>query len=289
MTKDTKDTIEGYKPLTTKQYESMSKKDIVIAVKLQNPDVSLKNISRIEGISYIHTRREWSKYKKLVSMLKGEAIPPLDSPFPFNLHHVSFEGTGPTSWYEKCPVEPSTNRNSQKSYATSYYSFVIHKRGKHQIYIHHPEWRNKIREWLLEWLHEEETHLLLEYVTDRGGKHYAVDAPGIPKGFSLNVLGIGKWGVDKTPYPDGSMEYEVDPGFVPRLNRIERFIERQVQITGNMVNAQEIYAKGMREHMVLIKELQDVSRNQQQISKDFNKAINFMMESFNKLMEKLGD
>ena len=226
-------------------------KENVIKAKLQNPNVSLKIIAENEGASYNYTRKVWSKYQRNVITNKGGALRSL-TPFPFQVQDQGYAIDGPPRWYLECPLEASSNRNAQKVFKSPYYSVIFNKRGSIQLYVFHVDWEKKLKEWLSSWMVGDEPNIFFEYLTDRGGKHYAVDAPGVPKGYKFTVPGIASFSTDGTPYKNGTMEFEVDPGFDKRLNGIESAIWGQNKVM-------EVFSKAMEEHMILIKALQEVA------------------------------
>lgn len=233
-------------------------KENVITAKLQNPNVSLKIIAKNEGASYNYTRKVWAKYQRNTITNKAGALTPLD-PFPFQVQDQGYAIDGPPRWYLECPLEASSNRNGQKVFKSPYYSVVFNKRGSIQLYVYHVDWEKKLREWLSGWMVENETDIFFEYLTDRGGKHYAVDTPGVPKGYKFTVPGIGSFATDGTPYKKGTMEFEVDPGFDKRLAGIEKAIIGQQDVMLQISNAMTVFGEGMKEHMKLINALQEVA------------------------------
>ena len=245
-------------------------KERIITAKLQNPQVSLKIIAKNEGAAYSYTRQVWSKYMKNIVTNKGGALTPL-MPFPFQVQDQGFAIDGPPRWYLECPLEASVNRNGAKVFKSPYYSVVFNKRGSIQLYPYHVDWQKKLREWLSGWMVGDEPEIFFDYLQDRGGKHYAADAPGVPKGYKFTVPGIGSFATDGTPYKKGTMEFEVDPGFDKRLAGIERVIgglsENMGMIADNMVK----FGVGMDQHMVLISALQDVAFQMSETLKEMRK------------------
>jgi len=233
-------------------------KENVIKEKLQNPNVSLKIIAKNEGASYNYTRKVWSKYQRNVITNKGGALRSL-APFPFQVQDQGFALDGPPYWYRDCPLEASANRNGQKVWKTPYYSVVFNKRGSVQLYVYHVDWEKRLREWLSDWMVDEDVVVFYDYLTDRGGKHYAVDAPGVPKGYKFTVPGIGSFATDGTPYKKGTMEFEVDPGFDKRLAGIENAVRGQQDVMLQISDAMTAFGEGMRQHMKLIEALQEVA------------------------------
>ena len=180
---------------------------------------------------------------------------------------------GLPSWYRDCPVDPSSNRNLQKVYKTNYFSVIFHKNGSVFIYDYHKDWAKHLRRWLESWMHEDEVFMFFDHLVEEPRKHVGVYAPGIPTNIKFTIPGMGSFTADKTPYPKGTLEYEFDPGFVKRLGRMEKLMERQIESTG-------IYAKGMEEHMSLILALQDVASSMRDSMSEFK-------DLFAKLFEKL--
>ena len=240
-------------------------KETIIKAKLQNPNVSLKIIAKNECASYNYTRKVWSKYQRNIITNKGGALRSL-TPFPFQVQDQGYALDGPPYWYRDCPLEASTNRNGQKVQKTPYYSIVFNKRGSVQLYVYHVDWEKKLREWLSGWMVHDDLGVFFDYLTDRGGKHYAVDAPGVPKGYKFTVPGIGSFATDGTPYKKGTMEFEVDPGFDKRLAGIESAIWGQNKVM-------EVFSKAMTEHVTLVKSLQEVAHAQEKTTKQFGEAI----------------
>lgn len=115
--------------------------------------------------------------------------------------------------------------------------------------------------------------MFFDHLVEEPRKHVGVYAPGIPTNIKFTIPGMGSFTADKTPYPKGTLEYEFDPGFVKRLGRMEKLMERQIESTG-------IYAKGMEEHMSLILALQDVASSMRDSMSEFK-------DLFAKLFEKL--
>jgi len=238
-------------------------KEKIITAKLQNPNISLKIIAENEGAAYSYTRKVWAKYKRNIVQNKRGALTSL-MPFPFQVQDQGFALDGPPYWYRDCPLEASSNRNGQKVRKTPYSTVVFNKRGSIQLYVYHVDWEKKLREWLSEWMVGEDVIVFFDYLSDRGGKHYAVEAPGVPKGYKFTVPGIGSFSTDGTPYRKGTMEFEVDPGFDKRLAGIEKALLGQQ-------DAMHVFAEGMKQHMVLIKSLQEVALDLKDILKEMRR------------------
>lgn len=229
-----------------------TKRERVISAKLQNPNVSLKDIAAKEKTNYSYARTEWAKYKRKLLGSKGSALPPIPQPFPFLIQNQGFTLNGPPRWYFEAPLAINDNRNRQKVHKSPYYSIVFHTRGSVQLYVYHMDWEKELRIWLSEWMHQDDLDIFFDYLIDRDGKHFTVAAPGVPKGYKFTIPGVGSFATDSTPFKKGTIEFEVDPGFDKRLAGIENAIRAQ---TGVM----STFATAMSEHMILIKSLQEVA------------------------------
>ena len=245
-------------------------KEKIIKAKLQNPNTSLKIIAKNEGAAYTYTRKVWAKYKRNAITNKRGALTTL-FPFPFQVQDQGYAVDGPPRWYLECPLDASSNRNGQKVFKSPYYSVVFNKRGSIQLYVYHVDWAKKLREWLSGWMVEDEPDIFFDYLQDRGGKHYAVDAPGVPKGYKFTVPGIGSFATDGTPYQKGTMEFEVDPGFDKRLAGIEKAVRGQQDVMLQISNAMKVFGEGMKQHMVLISALQEVAYELKEAVKELRK------------------
>ena len=272
MTEPTKQTIPTYNPIPIARAKLLSKKELVITAKLQNLEVSLKVIAKNESVHYGYTRQVWAKYKKSLLTNKGGPLPPLNIPFPFQVHNQGLFGEGSTRWYADCPEKASTtNRNAQKTHGTPHYSITFHKSGKYQIYIYTVDWDSELKKWLSEWMEEEDRHVFFDYLIDFGGKHYAAHTPGVPLGFKINIPGIGRFETDRTPFPDGTSELVMDPGFERRLDRIEGFMSKRLDLDERLNKNLESFAVGMKQHMILISTLQEVAFQMSETLKEMRK------------------
>jgi len=247
----------------SKPQKPISKKDRVIIIKPQNPRISLKDIATKEKINYSYTREVWAKYKRNTLQNKAGALTPI-TPFPFQVQDQGYALDGPPYWYLDCPLEASSNRNGQKVHKTPYYTVVFNKRGSIQLYVYHVDWEEKLNGWLSEWMADGDAILFFDYLQDRDGKHYCVDAPGVPKGYKFTVPGIGSFATDGTPYKKGTMEFEVDPGFDKRLKGIENAILAQTNVMSS-------FTEGMKQHMILITALQEVALKMSQALEEIKK------------------
>jgi len=236
-------------------------KDRIITEKLQNQKLSLKIIAINVGASYSWTRKVWAKYKRGLDTTIGGPIPPIPVNFPFFVQNQGFTLNGPPRWYLEAPLAINNRKNLQKVHKTPYYSIVFHTRGSVQLYVYHMDWQKELRGWLSEWMHEDDQAVFFDYLIDRDGKHYAVNAPGVPRGYKFTIPGVGTFATDSTPFKKGTIEFEVDPGFDKRLAGIEEAILAQTQVMGG-------FTEGMKQHMILIGSLQEVSINMMNLLKE---------------------
>ena len=248
-------------------------KEKIITAKLQNPNISLKIIAENEGAAYSYTRKVWAKYKRDLVTNKGGPIPPIPMPFPFLVQNQGFTLDGPTYWYLDAPLAINNRKNLQKVHKTPYYSIVFHKRGSVQLYVYHMDWEKELGSWLSEWMNEDDLTVFFDYLIDRDGKHFTVDAPGVPKGYKFTIPGVGTFATDSTPFKKGTIEFEVDPGFDKRLNGIESALRGQQSLLGKVANSLEIFGEGMRQHMALITSLQEVSMTMMDLLKELKEKV----------------
>lgn len=243
-------------------------KERVIIAKIQNPRVSLKDIALNEKTSHSYARNVWSQYKQKLVTNQGGPLPSIPVDFPFMVQNRGFTLNGPTYWYLNVPLAINNRRNLQKVHKTPYYSIVFHRRGSVQLYVYHMDWQKKLRGWLSEWMHEDDLDVFFDFLIDRNGKHYTVNAPGVPRGYKFTIPGVGTFATDSTPFKKGTIEFEVDPGFEKRLYSIESALMGQQSLLGNVASSLEIFGEGMRQHMALITSLQEVSNNMMDLLKE---------------------
>jgi len=251
--------------------KSLTKKDKVITARIHNPTLSLKEIALDTHVDYPYVRKIWSQYQRKLVTGKATAFT------PFSIQEFGFYCEGPTRWYWDCPLEASANRNGQKVFRGNYFSIVIHKKGSIFLYDYHVDWKRYLREWLLTWMIPAEVKLFFDYLVEEPRKHIAFNTPGVPTNFKVTIKGIGSFTADKTPFPKGTMEYEFDPKFIQRIDKISkatdnnsRLIEQLIGVQKNFSNNMEslgvvqtkisdnmvAFGEGMKEHMKLIKSIE---------------------------------
>jgi len=223
-----------------------TKKDLIIRAKLNNPHLSLKYLAEIYSTKPSYARNVWSQYCRKEVTNKGGPLGALG--LPFRVHGSGFWNELEPRFYEFCPVMASSNRNGQKVFSSRDFSFVVHKSGKLWVYPGSERWREALRDWLETWMDSGRVGLLLDYLVQVSGRHYAMDASGVPTGFRMRIRGLGTFVVDKTPFQNGTMEAEIDPGFERRLDGIESQLSKVASSMGT-------FAVGMEQHMALIGEL----------------------------------
>lgn len=203
-----------------------------------DPNISRRAIAVLTGASYGTVRNVISRFNKVQVTTRGSPKPPYSAGgvaggrgLPFSFHGWFWSGSWPSDLYEKCPLSVGGNRNGQKRFAGSAFRFVLHKGGKVFVYPRHglpaEQWRVSLLEWLQSWVHPRRAVALIGEANLRrvGAKSYAVHAPGVPQRINVRLKGIGSFKSDRTPFPDGTLEYEVDPLLDKRLRKIESTIE----------------------------------------------------------------
>jgi len=258
---------KGTPPKAFLQPKVPTKKQRIVECKIKNPHLSLKEIARKTNTQYPYVRKVWSQYKKKTYTIKGSPI----SPLPFTTQDFGFAVDGSKRWYLECPVVPSGNRNRQKVYRCAFFTAVFHVKGSVLIHPWHEDWRGELRDWLDTWMLSTEADLFLEYINPLNQKHVCVPAPGVPVGYRFKVPGVGTLTTDRTPYPQGTLEYEFDPGFGPKLDGIIDAVEGNNRLIEKQIDSMEIFAEGMREHMKLIDALQGVSGTMMTVLEEIKK------------------
>ena len=228
---------------------AMTIKHLVIEAKLNNPHLNLRQIAEYTKTTHGYARKVWSIYCRKKVTKKGE-------PFPFFVKTFGFWNEIQPRFYYECPIGPSDNRNLQKVYSTPYFSFVIHKNGSVFVYPFTKDWRPLLRDWLLTWMDFDMVELLLSNLVMEPRKHVSFYAPGVPTKYRIKIKGIGTFSTDRTPFPKGTMEYEMDPFFERRLNSIEKTMK--------------IFAEGMKQHMALIQEIRTLVMELRNLNKKKN-------------------
>lgn len=79
----------------------------------------------------------------------------------------------------------------------------------------------------------------------------AFRTPGVGTGYSVRIRGVGTFKTDRTPWPEGTTEFEMDPRFNQRLDRMAVTLE-------SITNSLQTFARAMDEHVALIREIQGV-------------------------------
>ena len=222
--------MRSHNPKRGKQGET-AKRDTIIAFKLNNPNLSLKEIASITCVNYSYARYVWSRYVSGNLTIRGRPS------LPIHLHGWFWMNNVPTEWYDRAPMAVSRNedgslqKNRQKVHQHKHFTFVIFPSGAVYVYPFFPMleklWRSSLTEWLRSWLSELEVSLFIDSLYKVGKKHIAVQAPGIqPKGFRFHLKNVGTFSVEKrgTPFEEGTLEYEADLGFENRLRSIQGIV-----------------------------------------------------------------
>jgi hypothetical protein len=89
------------------------------------------------------------------------------------------------------------------------------------VWPYSPNWREALGNWLSGWLGEEASNLILSNLSEPAiKKEVAFPAPGVPTGFCLRIRGIGTVKSDRTPWREGTLEYEYDPEISERIEAL---------------------------------------------------------------------
>lgn len=215
-----------------------TKKWAVVQYKLHNPQATLKFIAEKLSVNYDYTRHIWSDYIRSRLTQKGEPLSPILFKPYFLWQQV------PPGWYERLGLEASVNRNRQKVWRGRRVSVVVHVEGQVYVYPYFQGWREELEGFFVGWLGGEMGRYLLKELKPFG-REVAVHAPGVPRKVTLRVRGLGTVKTDGTPYPDGTLEYEVDPLFDRRLRRVEELSERSAGRQEDMLRAVEALASNV--------------------------------------------
>jgi hypothetical protein len=152
-------------------------------------------------------------------------------------HRLSSEGlVGPVAYRRLAALSrPTRNRNGQLSYNGGLFSFVLHKLptdvdGRvtgHAKLILTAKTRDPAKgvkafhKFLLATLEPELAQFTVDSLkTSAPDIHVAYAAPGVRQKLRLHIPGVGSLVTDKTPFPDGTVELELD-----RTEQLELFRE----------------------------------------------------------------
>jgi hypothetical protein len=108
-------------------------------------------------------------------------------------------------------------------------------------------------------------NLFVDSLQKVGKKHFAFHTPEIsPKKFCVNVKGVGKFKADQTPWPDGTLEFEVDPSGERSISQLREDFEfvRQGGLDNRamMSRLETNYLKLTKDIDVLVEELRVAKR-----------------------------
>jgi len=180
--------------------------------------------------------------------------------------------------YGACPVEPSVNRNGQKVFRGRKVSVVLHKNGDFFVYPFFIGWDEEVTAFLSSWVPGGSPHVeaIMRGLQEHGKKEIAFHTPGVPKNYKIRIKGVGTFKTDRTPYPDGTTEYEMDLGFEKRLSSIERNLEK-------FTNAMGQFAVAMSQHLALIEEIRSLIKLQHESAEE----TRILVEALRKAVDKL--
>jgi len=94
---DKKGETQEFKGPQKKQFE-IAKRNAIIASKLNNPDLNLKEIASIVGVTHGYARLVWSKCIKGEVTTRGRPSLSIHVHGWFRMNHV------PTEWYGRAPI-----------------------------------------------------------------------------------------------------------------------------------------------------------------------------------------
>jgi len=235
-----------------------SKSELIISTKQYNPMLSLKEIATNTHCSHQYARRIWAKYQKKYATKWGGPLT------PFNVHGWFFWNAVPTSWILNLPIPISSNVNGQRVWKGEKCSIVFHKAGSIYVYPIFMGWDQEARKILSTFWDQEKVTLFMDNLVEHGRKEIAFDTPGVGKKFKITVKGLGTFSTDSTPYPNGTTEYQADLGYERQLHNMQTDLR---DIKDSMV----LFGQGMNQHMVLIRQMQDLVTSLQSVVNTFLK------------------
>ena len=200
-------------------------KDKIVTLKRQKPDLNAQTIASMLGTTPSYVYKVWSQYVRREVKKRGRSWDGGGLSVPFNVHGWFFYNQVPSSWYVRCPYGVIDNRNRMKLDRTRLYTFCIFPCGSVLIFPFFKgltNWKQLLRERLGSWLTIEEIENFMDSLTEAGRKEFAFHTPFVPKNVAIRIRGLGSFKTDTTPYPDGTTEFVVDPGFEKRLSLIEQ-------------------------------------------------------------------
>jgi len=236
-------------------------------MKLAQPERSIKNIvtelrQKYPKLNYSYARRVWSEYTREKVTNKGVkgntlrgspstslsvgALPGLvpGGGLPFDVHGWSFGNHVTGRWYVACPGVMCDNRNEQKRFQGSWFSFVIHKQGKCAVYplFNAPpdRWKGELEDWISSWMGVDAAKLFMMDLREDGRREYAFNTPGVPKNVKVRIRGLGTFSTDTTPFPNGTTEFTADPGFGKLIGEAREAANTAVQISRNALSVSAV-------------------------------------------------
>lgn len=272
------------------QKEVTTKAGAIIHRKLQYPNFTLKKIAQLSGSSYGYARNVWSNYVRQQLTIRGSPLTPM------SVHGWFFWTQIRPDVYYGCPVEPSANRNLQKVWRGRKCSVVFHKSGSTFIYPYFMGWDVELRDFLIGWVSDGKPQVdaIMSSLKEHGKKEIAFHTPGVPRKFKFRIKGLGTFKTDSTPYPDGTTEYEIDPGFERRLINIQKVQKNllrvqlgQVEYTKISTDAIKDFAVAMKEHVKLIETVQVVASNVQVLVSSVQLIVDSLGDTVKQLGKKL--
>lgn len=240
-------------------------KEQIIALKLFNPRLSPAEIAKQLTTTVAYVYKVWSIFvRKQVKISRRAKDGSLQEPvLPVHVHGWFYYNQVPRGWYRRCPYRVVDNRNRMKLARTRLYTFCIYPSGSIFVYPFFKElteWKDLLRDRISYWLNDNEVQLFMDTLHVLGRKEFAFKTTGVPLNLNIRVKGLGSFKTETTPYPDGTTEFTVDPGFDKRINNLESNLRLLVQVTRNQANTLGTFKTSMNEHLALIRELRETTK-----------------------------
>lgn len=243
------------------QSDSTLKREEIIATKLKNQHLSLKEIAKILHYSHSYARHVWAKYQKEIAQNRGSPSP------PFSVHGFWKENIVPVSWLKDCPLDLSKNVNGQRIWKGNKTTMIFHKNGKVMVYGYYDGWEQEAREFLCSFWDGNMIDCFFDSLEDRGKPTVALDTPKVPRNFKVRIRGIGTLKTETTPYPDGTTEFEYDPELLKDMADIKSLLKQLVSCIGKM---QQVTFKALENDAQIIKQNTEAIQSFNQFMKDLS-------------------
>lgn len=232
----------------------------IIDIYLSNPHDSRREIAKKAESSYSLTRNIISKFNKNRSTFRGSP----ESPVQVHSGWNEWDGTCRHIDYEKIPEAFINNQNGQKCHSTLDFAITIYKNSSVRVFAYSSRWQEKLSAFLLRFWDKQFVDMFFNYLVNKADQsHICFESPVPLPDMQLRMKGIGTLKTCRTPFQTKgkpqTWEYELDPQFY----RDMRAVKQQLALHSRMLNdygqSMQVFAVGMREHMALIKQMQDAT------------------------------